>query len=86
MGTNKTRPRVFRPETGRSAPDPQEHIKPADLGYQGRWPDWQVRDDWEDAPPWGGGVHTWCRCGCTGDEVQAQPVPGESSFPFIDPE
>ncbi len=49
-----------------------------------RVPDPVLRDSLEDAPAWGGGVHTWCQCGCTGDEDHFRKVNWRVDFPFID--
>lgn len=47
-------------------------------------PDPVLRDSLEDAPAWGGGIHTWCQCGCTGDEDHFRNVNWRVDFPFVD--
>lgn len=47
-------------------------------------PDPVLRDNLQDTPAWGGGVHTWCRCGCTGDEAHFRNVNWRVDFPFIE--
>ena len=47
-------------------------------------PDPVLRDSLEDAPAWGGGIHPWCRCGCTGDEDHFRNVNWRVDFPFIE--
>jgi hypothetical protein len=47
-------------------------------------PDPVLRDSLEDAPAWGGGIHTWCRCGCTGDEDHFRNINWRVDFPSLD--
>jgi hypothetical protein len=64
-------------DTVRQGPDGRAIGRPA-------WPVPALRDHLEEAPAWGGGVHTWCRCGCTGDKGQFQPAWQEADFQFVD--
>ena len=47
-------------------------------------PDPNLRDGFEDTPAWGGGIHTWCQCGCTGNEDHFRNANYRVDFPFID--
>lgn len=62
-------------------------VRPAPAGHPSSLttvPDPVLRDSLEDAPAWGGGIHTWCLCGCTGDENHFRNVNWRVDFPFVD--
>lgn len=76
-----------RPGTQAASVSANEYTAPqAPAGVAGNpyIPDPALRDGFEDTPAWGGGVHNWCLCGCTGDEDHFRNSNWRADFPFIE--